>query len=395
MEPSPATEPADRPGPQQGRLHSLDTYRGLVMFFLIASGFGLAAAAKLAGGDEAPEWLQWLAFHNSHPKWDSQFRVLGVSAWDLIQPSFMFIVGVSMPWSYGKRAELGHSLARRAGHAWTRAIVLTLLGVFLQSQHKPETNWLFTNVLSQIGLGYGFLFFLVGRPFRLQAVIGGVILVGTWLAFVLYPSPEGASGIAAHFQQGSNAFEAFDRWFLNLFPRSEPFEGHPGGYATLNFIPSFVTMLMGVMAGQCLRDSEPSAGSKLRRLALAGALCLAAGAFLGVSGFCPVVKRIWTPSWVLFSGGYCLLLLAVLYAVVDLKGWRKWTYPFVVVGMNPITAYLMSMTIRRWVGNQWKTHLPGSWFEGPGGVVLLSCLVTAVFWVILWWMYRRRIFLRL
>ena len=85
----------------------------------------------------------------------------------------------------------------------------------------------------------------------------------------------------------------------------------------------------------------------------------------------------------------------MLHAVVDLKGWSRGTYPFVVAVMNPNTAYLMSMTIRRWVGNQWKTHLPDSWFEGPGGVVLLSCLVTAVFWVILWWMYRRRIFLRL
>ena len=390
-----STPPTERDLSQQGRLHSLDTYRGLVMFFLIANGFGLAIAARLAGGEEAPAWLQWLAFHNSHPAWESQFRGFGVSLWDLIQPSFLFIVGVSMPWSYGKRAERGDSWMRRAGHAWTRSLVLILLGVFLQSMRKPETNWLFTNVLSQIGLGYGFLFFLVGRSIRWQAVMGGVVLVGTWLAFVLYPSPEGMTGLAAHFQQGTNAFEAFDRWFLNLFPRTEPFEAHPGGYATLNFVPSFVTMLLGVMAGQCLRDPESDPAVKLRRLAMAGGLCLLAGAVLGMTGLCPVVKRIWTPSWVLFSGGYCLLLLVVLYAVVDLKGWKKWTFPFVVVGMNPITAYLMSMTMRRWIGDQWKTHLPDAWFEGPGGAVLLSCLVTTVFWLILWWMYRRRIFLRI
>lgn len=389
-----ATKKNEKP-PEAGRLHSLDAYRGLVMFFLAASGFGIAAAAKKAGGDAAPEWLQTLAFHNSHPEWVSQFHFLGLSIWDMIQPSFMFIVGVSMPWSYAKRASLGHSWSKRARHAWGRAFVLTLLGVFLQSMRKPETNWLFTNVLSQIGLGYGLLFFLVGKRFRLQGLVAAVVLIGTWLAFVLYPAPEGTAGLAAHFQQGTNAFEAFDRWFLNLFPRSKPFEGHPGGYATLNFVPAFVTMLFGVMCGQLLRDKDRRHREKLRKLAIAGVIGLLIGAVLGATEICPVVKRIWTPSWALFSGGYCVLLLALLFWIVDMCGFRKWTFPFVVVGMNPITAYFMSMTIRRWTGDQFKTHLPSTWFEGAGGIVLESCLVMAFFWLVLWWMYRNRVFVRI
>lgn len=379
-----------------GRLHSLDAYRGLVMFFLIANGFGIALAARRAG-DAAPGWLETLAFHATHPEWISQLHFVGFSVWDLIQPSFLFIVGVSMPWSYAKRAERGHSWLKRARHAWGRALILTLLGVFLQSlpQRYESTNWLFTNVLSQIGLGYGFLFFLVGKSVRLQAVAGALVLFGTWLACVLYPAPEGAAGVAAHFQQGSNALEAFDRWFLNLFPRSEPFGAHPGGYATLNFVPSFVTMLMGVMSGQLLRDSPKNPQGKFRVLALAGAICLAVGVLLGATGLCPVVKRIWTPSWVLYSGAWCLWLLALLYWIVDMRGWRKWTFPFVVVGMNPITAYFMSMTMRGWTRDQWMTHLPNEWFAGPGGAVLQYSLVFAVYWLILWWMYRNRVFVRI
>ena len=97
----------------------------------------------------------------------------------------------------------------------------------------------------------------------------------------------------------------------------------------------------------------------------------------------------------LFSGGYCIWLLALLFWIVDMCGFRKWTFPFVIVGLNPITAYFMSMTIRRWTGDQLKTHLPDAWFAGAGGVVVESALVMAVFWLILWWMYRNRVFVRI
>ena len=376
-----------------GRLHSLDAYRGLVMFFLVANGLGLAEGTK-AMGDAAPPWLQTLAFHNSHPVWVSQFYFVGVSLWDMIQPSFMFIVGVSMPWSNANRAAKEHSFARRAGHAWSRALILVLLGVFLTSQRRPETNWMFTNVLCQIGLGYGFVFFLIGIGFRIQLFVAVAILTGTWLAMVLFPAPEGTAGFAAHFQQGSNLIEAFDRWFLNHFPREKPFVSNPGGYGTLNFVPSVVTMLFGVMSGELLLKSDSTPPTKLRLLLGAGTICLILGAAAGVT-VCPVVKRLWTPSWVLFSSAYCLWLLALLFWAVDLRGWRRWSFPFVVVGMNPITAYVMSMAMRAWTRDNLKTHLPEAWFAGAGAPVVEACLVMLVFWLILWWMFRNKVFVRI
>jgi hypothetical protein len=219
------------------------------MLLLATPGLGLARAAKQGEG----AFAEFLVFNGSHPQWNSQFAFLGVSVWDLIQPAFMFIVGVSMPFSYEKRARLGQSYGSRMRHAWTRAILLTLLGVFLQSRWG-DTNWLFTNVLSQIGLGYGFLFFLVGRSWKTQVTAGAAVLVGYYILMVLLP--RGLESWRAHFADGTSLPQQFDLWFLNPFPREKPFDGH--AYSTLNFVPSFVTMLMGLMAGQLLKSGGKS-----------------------------------------------------------------------------------------------------------------------------------------
>ncbi|MCA8989728.1 MAG: DUF5009 domain-containing protein [Planctomycetaceae bacterium] len=368
------------PVPATQRLLSLDTYRGIVMFTLFAGGFGLA---QVAGKFPENETLQWLKFHTSHPEWISQFKAIGFSLWDMIQPAFMFMVGVSMPYSYGKRKELGHTYTQRLAHAWTRAIVLVLLGVFLQSMNKPETYWIFTNVLSQIGLGYGFLFFLVGRRFLLQLIIGAVVLVG----YFFYMLPAG-------FENGTSAPQQFDLWFLNLFPRESEFTVHP--YTTFNFIPSFVTMLMGVMSGQLLKNSEIPEATKLRRLLLGGLVCLLLA--LAWAPVCPIVKKLWTPSWALFSGAYVIWLLALLYWLIDYKGWKYgWTSFFIVVGMNSIAAYLMGQLMKPFVKSVLHTHIPDTFWAATGAwePAAEAILIAVFFWITLLWMYRNRIFIRI
>lgn len=373
---------------ESSRLLSLDVYRGIVMFCLFASGFGLA---KVAGNFPDNEILQWLKFHTTHPKWSSQFHVLGFSLWDMIQPAFMFMVGVSMPYSYGKRASQGDPYSHRLRHAWVRALILVLLGVFLQSNNKPETNWLFTNVLSQIGLGYGFLFFLVGVSFRFQMLAGATVLVLYYLLMIFFPRGlEG--GLISHFEDSSTLPQVFDLWFLNLFPRTKEFTGH--AYSTLNFVPSFVTMLMGLMAGELLRNREIEGGLKLKRLLISGGVCLVLA--LAWGPICPIVKKLWTPSWTLFSGAYVIWLLALLYWIIDMKGWKGgWTKFFVIVGTNSIAAYLMGMLFRGWTRKFFHTHLPDSWLKGGWGPFWEASLVAAFFWILLWWMYRNRVFLRI
>ncbi len=359
------------------RLLSLDVYRGLVMFALATGGLGLA---KVAGNFPDSGFFQFLKFNVSHPEWSSQFYWVGFSLWDMIQPAFMFMVGVSMPYSYEKRAKLGHSYGKRLSHAWIRAILLVLLGVFLQSRGKPETFWIFTNVLSQIGLGYGFLFFMVGKTFRIQALVGVVVLIGYWLAM----RPWG-------FENGTSMPQQFDLWFLNLFPREKEFTGH--AYATLNFVPAFVTMLIGLMCGQLLKSDQFTQSEKLKRLLSAGATCLFYGIIFGL--FCPVIKKLWTPSWVLFSAAYVIWLLAVLVWVVDVKGWKRWTFFFVVVGLNPLAMYFMGMQMKGWTQGIFKTHLPDVLFAGPWGPLVSGLMIAMFFWLILWWMYRNRVFVRI
>lgn len=384
------------------RLLSLDAYRGAVMILLAMSGFGLATMAK----DSDSALLKWLGFQTSHPEWISHFHGVGFALWDMIQPAFMFIVGVAVPYSYAKRAALGESRGRLVGHAWTRALFLILLGVFLTSASAKETNWIFTNVLCQIGLGYPFLLLLAGRGVRTQLLAGTAVLAATWLAFVLYPVPEANAAAAAagemgklpgffgHWSIHTNVAAAFDGWFLNLFPRSEPYASNPGGYTTLNFVPAFATMLAGLMCGELLRNEAVAPGAKVRRLFLAATTMLAAGVILGMT-VCPVVKRLWTPSWMLFSGAYVTALLAVFYWAIDLKGWKRWTFPLVVAGLNPLAIYVMGQLSRGWTLGQLKIHLPDVLFTGTTKPVVESILPALVFWLVVWWMHRRRIYLRL
>ena len=362
------------------RLLSLDAYRGMVMFALFASGFSLA---KVATHYPDSELMLWLKFNTSHPQWNSQFKLIGFSLWDMIQPAFMFMVGVSMPYSYEKRKQLGHSYQQRLAHAWTRAGMLILLGVFLQSMRKPETNWMFTNVLSQIGLGYGFLFFLVGQRFRTQLITVAVVLLG----YFLLTTPWG-------FENGNSLPQRFDLWLLNLFPRETEFTGHD--YATLNFVPSFVTMLLGLMSGQLLKNGELEKEQKLKRLILGGAVCLLLA--IAWAPLCPIVKKLWTPSWALFSGAYVIWFLALLYWLIDCRGWQLgWTTFFVVVGMNSIAAYFMVQTMKPFARGVFHTHLPNSFWKATGvwEPFFESVFVAALFWLLLFWLYRSRVFIRI
>ena len=386
------------------RLVSLDAYRGLVMLLMMAEVLHLAKVSA-----SMPEFGFWkfLADQQTHVPW------VGCSLHDLIQPSFSFIVGVALPFSLASRSAQGQSRGRLALHAFWRALLLVLLGVFLRSIGAGQTQWTFEDTLTQIGLGYGFLFLLGLRPARDQWIAFAAILVGYWMLFALWPLPPEAfdwranwgsadwqnhlTGFAGHWNKNTNPAWAFDTWFLNLFPRVRPFTKHVGGYCTLNFIPTLATMILGLLAGGALRrESRPVA--KLRWLAGFGLAFLAAGALLGWTGICPVVKRIWTPGWVLFSGGWCLLLSAGFYSLIDWKGWKKWSYPLVVVGMNSIAAYCMAHLCEDFISTSLRTHLGVNFFRAWGPAyepLLLGCAVLLVYWLILWWMLRRRIFLRI
>lgn len=398
------------------RLVSLDAYRGLIMATLAGGGLGLMHTAKRMGygpDDQVDTMVghvwQSLAFHTSHPDWISHFYVIGFSYWDLIQPAFMFMVGMAMPFSFARRRAEGNSTRSVWGHAIKRAVILVLLGVFLMSKTATETNWVFINVLSQIGLGYLLVMLLLGRGIRTQLAVGAIVLVAYWLVFILYPGPPkdfdlasaGTSaqwidhGSFAHFIKHANVAWAFDVWFLNLFPHSEPlvYYSSAGGYTTLNFIPSAVTMLMGVMAGQLAIGPRPDR-QKVRLLLISGGVCMLLALAAGYT-VCPIVKRIWTPSWTLFSGAWVLWMLAAFYWVIEVRGVKAWTFPLVVVGMNSIPIFLMASLLRPWITGTLKIHFGQTIFDGNYGPTIQSTLIFLVFWLICFWLYRQKIFIRI
>ena len=384
------------------RVGSIDAFRGFVMLLMLSEVLDITGVAKALPGNG---FWAFLAYQQSHVEW------VGCSLHDLIQPGFSFLVGVALPYSLARRITTGQPQWQRTLHAFWRAMVLVFLGIFLRSIDHPQTYWTFKDTLTQIGLGYGFLYLLALRSARVQWGALAVILVAYWLAFALYrlPSPNfdwteaGTSpsqqlpGFAGHWSLNTNLAWAFDIWFLNLFPQAHPFAyADDGGYSTLNFIPTLGTMILGLLAGGVLRSERPPL-NKVRWLTIAGVVSLAIGWLLGAVGVCPVVKRIWTPSWVLFSGGWCLLILAGFYLVMDVWNRRTWAFPLKVVGMNSIAAYTMSWLFAGFITEALLRHLGHRSFEFFGKTyesLLLGAGVMLVGWVILWWLYWRKIFLR-
>ncbi len=348
-------------------------------------------------------------------RWLDHVPWAGAVPWDMIQPAFMFMVGVALPFSIASRRGRGQTFGSMLAHSVLRALVLIALGIFLRSQHRSQTYFTFEDVLTQIGLGYVALFLLGWARPRTQWLAAALILGAYWLLFALYPLPPPGfdtrtvgvpidwshhpSGFAQHWDKNTNAANRFDQWFLNLFPRQRPFVYNGGGYLTLNFVPSLATMIFGLLAGGVLRSSR-SPAEKARQLAGWGIAGVIAGSVIHFLGVCPIVKRIWTPSWTVYSAGWVTLFLAGWYYIVDVRktGYRGWTVPFVVVGMNSIAMYVLVHVATDYVERAFRIHLGPAPFEMFGPVfapVLLGACTLAVFWAILFWMYRRRLFLRI
>jgi len=388
----------------KARLGSLDAFRGLAMLLMVAEVMHLCRVAR--SFPDSPIW-QLLCFHQSHKPWE------GCSVHDMIQPAFSFMVGVALPFSISGRMKKGQSMGWVTVHAFWRALVLILLGIFLRSLHRGQTYYTFEDTLTQIGLGYGFLFVMSQWSKRAQWISLVVILIGYWGAFALYPTtepdfnyeavgvpndwPHLMSGFKSHWNKNSNLAHAVDLWLLNLFPRESPFAYNGGGYQTLSFIPTLGTMIMGLLAGGILSTAQ-SWVAKLGWLLLIGAAFIGAGAALEMFGYCPLVKRIWTPSFALYSGGWCFVILALFYVVIDIAGLRFPAFPLIVIGMNSIAIYCMSWTIEGFIheavyrhfSDRWLSLLQEAYHPLANGVVIVLC-----FWLILYWMYRRHIFLRI
>jgi heparan-alpha-glucosaminide N-acetyltransferase len=389
---------------QEARNVAVDAYRGFVMVLMMAEILQFAHVARSFPGN--PVW-QFLGFQQSHVEW------AGMSLHDTIQPGFTFLAGVSLPYSLASRRRKSESFRHMLLHVALRSLLLIALGILLRSIAAPMINFTFVDTLTQIGLGYTFAFLIAFLKPRWQWISLAAILFGYWLTWALYPAPGSDfnwaavgvapdwhqhlfAGFAAHWNKNSNLGQAFDVWFLNLFPRTAPFTYNAGGYLTLNFIPTLGTLLLGLITGRWYREVAPRI--PFRRLLVTGAILCAVVLVLHFAGICPIVKRIWTPSWTLFSGGICMFFLAAFSWVVDVKNQRRLVFPLLVVGMNSIAAYLIADLCGNFVDSKFYSHLGLRIFDIFGTAMeplVLGSLALFVYWLMLYWMYRKKIFLRI
>ena len=355
-----------KPSAQQ-RYLALDAYRGFIMLVLVSGGFGLAELAQ-----RRPAFTV-LANQFDHMPWE------WIAFWDLIQPAFMFMVGVAMPFALARRMEQGATKRQLFWHVVARSFRLILMSQILISIGEGKLTFQLINVLAQIGITYFLCYLIMQLQFRWQALTAALILAGYWALFVAFPGTEGP-----FLSKTTNIGAVIDTFVF----------GHPNpdNWTTINFLTSTVTTLFGVWTGQLLRGKK-SHREKMRILAIAAVACLVLG--LAIHPWNPIIKRICTTSFTLYSTGWILLMLLAFYWVIEVKGYRKWTFPLVAIGANSIFIYSVHMVLQGWLNRAVGVFtLRFNWL-GDFAPVAQSCAVLVVLWYLCHWLYQRKIFLKL
>jgi len=362
------------------RLVSLDALRGFDMFWIVGGGQLVHALC-----DKSPHpVLRALAEQFTHVAWE------GFRFYDLIFPLFLFMIGVAIPFSFAKRLARGDSKRRLMGHVVLRVAILIFLGMLVNGNllsynvHQFQITY---SVLQMLALGYlvASSILLLGVSIRWQVAITAGMLLLYWALETFVPLPNwhvvGVYKDQANFGDWLNNFLLGDlqgRWRLGWI---------------LGIVPHAATCMLGTFAGQLLRSSRRPR-VKLLVLVGLGLFCLAAGWWWGQ--WFPIVKERWTSTFALFAGGWSYLLLALFYLLVDVWGWRKWAFPFVVIGTNAIAAYMACNLFNSAFRQMAEVFLRGlKPYLGAGYEPLAVAGTFTVLWLILFWMYRKKTFIRI
>jgi predicted acyltransferase len=360
------------------RLVSLDALRGWDMFWII----GADRVIRSLGENSASPVLLFLREQFEHVEWE------GFHFYDFIFPLFLFLIGVSIPYSFARRLAGGERKGSLYRHILLRAAIMVFFGMMITGnllQYRWDTLDISYSVLQVLAIGYvvASLMYL-NLALRTQIAATAGMLVLFWALMTFAPAPGHVIGV---YRPGAT----FGDWLNDALLGNWQIN-YPNSWI-LNTLTYGATAMLGVFAGRLLRSAKPAARKLLILVAL-GAVCLAAG-YLWSYQF-PIIKRRWTSSYVLAAGGWSYLLLALFYWVVDMKGYRRWTFPFVVIGMNSIAAYmgwgLFSGAFRRAAEvftNGLKPYV-GGWHDP-----ITWTLAMLMFWLVLYFMYRQRIFLRI
>lgn len=355
-----------KPSAQQ-RYLALDAYRGFIMLILVSEGFGLPELAR-----HRPAFTG-IANQFDHMPWE------WIAFWDLIQPAFMFMVGVAMPFALARRRELGATDRQLFEHVVARSLRLILMSQILISIGEGHLRFQLINVLAQVGITYFLAYLIMQLRFRWQAVISAAILVGYWALFVAFPGTEGP-----FMSKTTNIGAVIDKFVF----------GHVNDdyWTTVNFLTSTVTTLFGVWTGQLVKSGR-SHREKMTIIGGSAVACLALG--LAIHPWNPIIKRICTTSFTLYSAGWVLLMLLAFYWLVEVKGYRKWTFPLVVIGANSIFIYSVHQVLQGWLNDAVGVFTIKFAWLGDFAPVAQACTVLLAMWYLCYWLYQRKIFFKL
>ena len=358
----------------EGRLLSLDFFRGFTMFMLVGEATGLyewLRDPRLNG-----TFLSAVGWQLGHHPWN------GLHCWDLVQPFFMFIVGVAMPFSIGKRWARGDTWCQTFHHALIRSGLLLFFGWALYCIEPGRITFELWNVLAQLSFTYLVAFLMMRKPARVQIAFTFALLIATELIYRLWP--------IAGFNQPFVPDHGFGAW-MDLVLMRKLSDGH---WVAFNAVPTTAHTMWGVLAGQVLQSAR-APWQKIRVLAIAGLIGVIVG--YSLNPVTPIIKRICTTSFVMVSGGWCLLALAFCYWLIDVKGMKTGIIFFNIVGMNSLFIYLLTNT----GGAEWLHKIAQPFtmglfaWSGPlAAEIVTSLAVWAMLWGVCLWLYKKRIFIR-
>ncbi|HVZ96055.1 MAG TPA: DUF5009 domain-containing protein [Chitinophagaceae bacterium] len=377
-QPNPAIESGIEKKMSQ-RLYSLDALRGFDMFWIMGAEEIFHSMAKATGSS----FWETLSNQFTHPAWN------GFHFYDLIFPLFLFIAGVATPYSVGRELEKGKSRQQLLFRVIRRGLVLVLLGIIYNNglEIKPLSEIRFASVLGRIGLAYMFanIIYLYTKKDLARIIWLWGILIGYWLLLKFTSAPGYPAGDLT--MQGN-----FASYVDRLFLPGRLYLGIHDPEGILSTIPAIGTGLLGILTGNFIRKGGLPPAQKALRMALAGIILIGL-ALLWNPDF-PINKNLWTSSFVLNVGGISLLLLSLFYYIIDVKGYKKWAFYFKVIGMNSILIYMSGQFISWEYTTNAFFHWLGQLTGDPYNAVILAICYVMVKWAFLYFMYKKKIFLR-
>ncbi|MFD0793044.1 acyltransferase family protein [Mucilaginibacter litoreus] len=361
------------------RLYSLDALRGFDMFWIIGGEEIFHTLAKVTG---SPFW-QALSTQFTHPDWN------GFHAYDLIFPLFLFLAGVATPYSVGRELEKGATKPQLVWRVIKRAIILILLGLLVNNslkELKPIEDIRFASVLGRIGIAYmfaNFIYLFAGR--RWQIAWFWIFIIGYWLLLKFTSAPGYPPG---DLTMEGNFASYMDRLILpgKLYLKIHDPEG------LFSTIPAISTGLLGILAGKLLKTGNQPKARKALILAAVGVVFLIIAQLWNLDF--PINKNLWTSSFVMNVGGLSLLLLALFYYIIDVLGYKSWAFYFKVIGMNSILIYISSKFINWNYATAGFFGWLGDLVGDPWNIVVMAICFIMVKWAMLYFLYRKKAFLK-